>query len=210
MIQTPIPLALILALLLSASAIAQTTEPANNIDLSVVPPDKFTGEPYVLAGKRVVFTSWFYVRPGGYAWKLKDGENVTVTRKKVVGPWEANFERKWDVPVGVRLVSQRPRREGPMTRAERAWEEQGMGIRQVLRDGEKFRAWGGVEDKQGRVHMAHYESSDGRKWTRPNLGMVEYEGSKENNLLPDFPGALFIDPAAPAEERYKSVGGEVE
>src|SRR5687768_932753 len=108
--QIRIAMALVVGLLVNVGDVARAgeppaTEPANNIDLSVVPPDKFTGEPYVLAGKRVVFTSWFYVRPGGYAWKLKDGENVTVTRKKVVGPWEANFERKWDVPLGVRLAA---------------------------------------------------------------------------------------------------------
>jgi hypothetical protein len=211
-----IALALMLGMLVDAGAPVRAGEPpattgqANDIDLSVVPPDRFTGEPYVLAGKRIVFTTWYYVRPGGYAWKLKDGENVTVTRKKAVGPSEAHFERKWDVPVGVRLVAQRPRREGPVVKSEQPWDEQGIGIRQVLKDGEKYRAWGGVEDKQGRVHTAYYESADGREWTRPSLGMVEYDGSKENNLLADFPGTVFIDPSAPAAERYKSVGGEVE
>ena len=202
---------ILLGTLLVFAAVARAGEPpANDIDLSVVPPDKFTGEPYTLAGKRLVFTNWFYVRPGGYAWKHKDGENVTVTRKRAVGAWEADYERKWDMPIGVRLVAQRPQRHGQVLPSRVAWDEQGQGIRQVLKDGDKYRAWGGVEDKQGRVHMAYYESSDGLNWTRPNLGLVEYEGSKENNRVPEFPGSVFIDPTAPAEERYKSVGGEVE
>lgn len=37
-----------------------------------------TGEPYELAGNRIVFTNWFYVRPGGFGWFNARGENVTV------------------------------------------------------------------------------------------------------------------------------------
>src|SRR4051794_35935697 len=76
-------------------ATAPATGRANDIDLSVVPPERFTGEPYTLAGKRVVFTSWYYVRPGGYAWKDDAGENVTASRARAVGPREAHYERKW-------------------------------------------------------------------------------------------------------------------
>ena len=54
---------------------------------------------------RIVFTSWYYVRPGGYAWKDDKGEVVSVTRTRLVGPWEAHYERKWDTPQGVRLVA---------------------------------------------------------------------------------------------------------
>ena len=37
------------------------------ISFEAVPPGTWTGEPYELAGNRLVFTSWYYVRPGGYA-----------------------------------------------------------------------------------------------------------------------------------------------
>jgi hypothetical protein len=87
---------------------------------------------------------------------------------------------------------------------------QGISIRQVLKDGEKYRAWGGVEDKDGKTHTAYYESADGLHWERPRLGLVEYAGSKDNNLIENFPGSVFIDRTAPPTERYKSVGGEVE
>ena len=183
---------------------------ANDVDLGVIPPDKFTGEPYVLAGKRIVFTSWYYVRPGGYAWKDEKGENVSVTRARAVGPWEAHFERKWDAPHGIRIVAQRPQRYGPVVASEKPWEAKALGIKQLLKDGDKYRAWGGVEDNDGKVHIAYYESSDGMNWSRPSLGLIEYAGSKDNNLVDDFPGDVFIDPAAPPQERYKSVGGEVD
>ena len=47
-------------------------------------------------------------------------------------------------------------------------------------------------------------SDDGIHWTKPKLGKFEFNGSKENNIIP---GGLFpmIDnrPGVPAEERYK-------
>ena len=68
----------------------------------------------------------------------------------------------------------------------------------------------------GKLRMAYAESKDGVHWTRPNLGIVEIDGSKDNNIV--FPledtegvwtqisgGNVCIDanPACPEEERYK-------
>jgi hypothetical protein len=55
----------------------------------------------------------------------------------------------------------------------------------------------------------YFESTDGGvTWTRPKLGMVEFNGSKENNL--GGPGSFrgSYDPSAPPEERFKSVSNE--
>ncbi len=38
------------------------------ISFAAVPSNAWTGEPYQLAGNRMVFTTWYYVRPGGFAW----------------------------------------------------------------------------------------------------------------------------------------------
>src|SRR5204863_4995099 len=79
-----ITIALLVALMVATAFGAETTtqptqpaQPPNDIDLSVVPPERFTGEPYVLAGTRIVFTSWYYVRPGGYAWKDDNDQAVS-------------------------------------------------------------------------------------------------------------------------------------
>ncbi|MDP7274913.1 MAG: hypothetical protein QF363_05500 [Planctomycetaceae bacterium] len=57
-------------------------------------------------------------------------------------------------------------------------------------------------------------SKDGIHWTRPLLGRVAFEGSKQNNILrqggrTSHNFAPFIDsrPGVPADERYKAVGG---
>ena len=38
------------------------------------------GEPYELTGKRIVFTTWYWVRPGEYDWV--DDQGKTVLAKK--------------------------------------------------------------------------------------------------------------------------------
>ncbi len=48
-------------------------------------------------------------------------------------------------------------------------------------------------------------SGSGVAWTRPKLGLKEHEGSRDTNLLDTQVGAVFVDPSAPAHERYKSV-----
>ncbi|MCL4195722.1 MAG: hypothetical protein KJZ87_28560, partial [Thermoguttaceae bacterium] len=50
------------------------------ITFDAVPADQWTGEPYELAGERLVFTSWYYVRPGGYAWLDAQNRGVTAAR----------------------------------------------------------------------------------------------------------------------------------
>ena len=55
------------------------------------------------------------------------------------------------------------------------------------------------------------ESRDGRTWTKPALGLVEFDGSKENNIIWDRFGnhnfMVFLDtnPKTPPEERYKAL-----
>jgi hypothetical protein len=55
------------------------------------------------------------------------------------------------------------------------------------------------------------ESADGVRWTRPELGLFEFDGSKKNNIVWDGPGAHnftpFRDtnPSCPPEARYKAL-----
>jgi hypothetical protein len=209
MLQSAILLPLMMTLSTSTAQQSATTSKPD-LDLSIIPTERLTGEPYALAGKRLVFTSWYHVRPGGYAWITDRGEAVSANRKAAIGPWGASYVRKPDTPQGVRLVAERPLRYGPVLQPDsnNPWEARGLTINQVLKDGDKYRAWGWTEDATGKRFDAYYESKDGLHWTRPVLKMVDYNGSRENNLVDFFPGSVFIDPTAPAEERYKCVAGD--
>ncbi len=89
----------------------------------------------------------------------------------------------------------------------------------VFRDGDKFRMYyrGSNYDWKRRKSenqvVCYAESVDAKHWTRPKLGLVESQGSKQNNIIWDGVGdhdfAPFKDenPACKPDERYKALGG---
>ncbi len=74
----------------------------------------------------------------------------------------------------------------------------------VLDDGGKLRMWYICRDKANKANVAYAESGDGTHWTKPNLGIVKYEGSTSNNLvgLTSLEGVVCRDPHGPPEARY--------
>ncbi len=58
--------------------------------------------------------------------------------------------------------------------------------------------------------MCYAESDDGFRWTKPELGLFEFEGSKNNNICLVGPyasqGSVFIDANPAGGDRYKKLG----
>ena len=91
----------------------------------------------------------------------------------------------------------------------------------IIRDGELFRMYtrdgrGAKFDGDDTEVTRYCESIDGIHWTKPNLGLVELDGSKENNvILKEAPFchnfAPFIDesPNRLKESRFKALAGTV-
>jgi hypothetical protein len=170
------------------------------------------GEPYELAGKRLAFLNWHYIRSGSFGWYDKWGQKVGLT--SAAPPAEAHLRRS-DSPHGIRLVAQHAEHIGPLFQAEHPWEQEpdgagGVALTTVLKDGGMYRGWGAPfttsGNPPGQQNFMYYESSDGLSWKRPNLGIVEFRGNKNNNIVNIFEtdgGTIFIDPSAPAAERYK-------
>ncbi|MCX7597715.1 MAG: hypothetical protein N2512_02445 [Armatimonadetes bacterium] len=73
---------------------------------------------------------------------------------------------------------------------------------------------GGQITQIGPPVVCYAESDDGITWRKPRLGIVEFQGSRENNIVWAGPGAgefaVFKDdnPAAPADGRYKMIVAE--
>lgn len=97
-----------------------------------------------------------------------------------------------------------------------AWAVQFYGS--IIREGDTYRLWYCAASDLApsgsdvpRWRPAYAESKDGIHWTKPNLGLVEHNGSKANNLVPiDPPELSFLnlkvlhDPDDPdPERRYK-------
>ena len=111
------------------------------------------------------------------------------------------------------------------------WEGNTCAYHVVDRDGDLYRMWyrgSHYEVKTRKMRhdeevACYAESEDGIHWTRPELGLVEFEGSKRNNIFwtqkmtrhepgvlpPDMPPIPFRDsnPAAHESERFKAMSG---
>ena len=117
-----------------------------------------------------------------------------------------------DPPVGVKLSVQQARRADIFFRSEKPWEQVRMVYPCVLLDNGLYRMWfwtWGEGEARARFN-GYAESRDGFHWERPELGLVEYEGSSANNLLSRHDyfeiNSVFADPNGAAVERYKAIG----
>lgn len=55
--------------------------------------------------------------------------------------------------------------------------------------------------------LQYLTSTDGIRWEKPDLGLIEWKGRKHNNLVSLECGHVFKDPKAPANARYKMLAG---
>ena len=107
------------------------------------------------------------------------------------------------------------------------WEGNSSGYHSVFQDGDRYclyhrgaRHQRPDEKTPPRIVACYAESDDGIHWRKPDLGLVEFNGSKQNNIILDSGPrddiampldaghqAFFRDenPDAPAESRYKAL-----
>lgn len=124
---------------------------------------------------------------------------------------------------GAALKMHEPRPAGVAVRFDRPWEGAFCGYVTVLKDGDLFRMYYRGLPKAGRDGSGdevtcYAESRDGIAWSKPNLGLFEVRGTRENNvILADQPPfshnfSPFLDtrPGVPSEERYKALAGTSE
>jgi hypothetical protein len=89
----------------------------------------------------------------------------------------------------------------------------------IIKDGDIYRAYyrgmPGVAPGNNRELTCYAESRDGITWKKPDLGIHEINGSKNNNVIlvdkeltHNFSPFLDTNPDAAKEERYKSVAGK--
>jgi len=100
---------------------------------------------------------------------------------------------------GATLAVNSPEQREIVIRADQPWEQLMISLFLTVRDeGDKLRMWYVCRDLRNRPNLAYAESNDGINWTKPNLGIVEYEGSTENNLVGvhSLEGVVFRDPQA--------------
>lgn len=128
---------------------------------------------------------------------------------------------------GARQVLHHPAPQEIAITCDEPWEGNATNYVTVLRDDELYRMYyRGVQVDYTResVTSPHAEvtclavSADGIHWVKPRLGLFEFEGSRDNNIVwmdnettkhvtHNFTPFKDTNPECPAEARYKAIGG---
>ncbi|MBM3466158.1 MAG: hypothetical protein FJX76_29065, partial [Armatimonadetes bacterium] len=132
------------------------------------------------------------------------------------------------VPRGIGLAVHPAERSAPILTCTEPWEHANGGPT-IIRDGGLYRMWyhaippdfwdparGGTltwGPDYGGV-LCYAESDDGLAWRKPKLGLYRWQGRDDTNIVfgrelagpPGLHGiSVFLDPSAPAHERYKAL-----
>jgi hypothetical protein len=120
--------------------------------------------------------------------------------------------------VDLRLHSPTPREV--VLVCDAPWEGSGCGYETVFRDGAVIRMYyiaadltnaDGTKLASRPIYACYAESQDGIRWRRPELGLFEFNGSKQNNIvwsgpnLDNFTPFKDSNPDCRPDERYKAV-----
>ena len=112
---------------------------------------------------------------------------------------------------GVELRVNRPEGREIVLESETPWESYRVLVTSVVdtRDGLRMYYGALAYDEADRPYLNRCmaESEDGKSWTRPVLGLHEFAGNKENNIVaPCISGAPHYDPEAPLGEPWTMIG----
>ncbi len=115
-----------------------------------------------------------------------------------------------DSSENINLVVNPPiKRPEPVFHSDKPWEAFSRGWYTIAEDEGIYKMWYAAADGDqragGKLRLCYAVSQDGLKWEKPSLGLVEYRGSKDNNILMENErlAYVFIDPHGKADERYK-------
>ena len=115
---------------------------------------------------------------------------------------------------GLELRLHSPRPAEIVLQKDKPWEDEDLYDPVVIKEGSRYRMWYRTNFNKLPWYTGYAESPDGIQWSKPELGLIDFQGSKQNNLVwrcADEVGyvlSIFKDanPKASDEERYKAIG----
>ncbi len=114
---------------------------------------------------------------------------------------------------GAELRLHPPRRAETALKFDSPWDGATAAYVTVFRDGDLFRMYYRGAPSTSKVENTCYaESRDGINWTKPKLGLFEWEGSKENNIVwmgdgtHNFTPFRDTNPDVKKDAQYKALG----
>lgn len=113
------------------------------------------------------------------------------------------ISEQWDSPIGIEIEIQQAQKSQDILEATQPWELGGIGsVKGIRRRNDHYEMYYSLDNS----YMCLAVSTDGENWTKPNLGVIEFEGSTNNNIVSDGPrttGYVFEDQAGLPSERFK-------
>jgi len=113
---------------------------------------------------------------------------------------------------GAKLRLHRPIEREVVFTCDKPWEGNWSGLVTYIQDGDLYRMYYTAGQwKRGRPSICYAESSDGIHWKRPELGLVEFQGSHKNNIILSAAGMIaFVpfkdsNPNCKPDEQYKAM-----
>jgi hypothetical protein len=162
-----------------------------------------------------------------------DPSQVSPDGWKVVEGLEKSWNRKFETnglgmkmhfaPHNIRLKPEKARKEPLPLKPDKPWEAYLDGLSMtILQEDGLLRCWYGaaLPDQTGQVSYqqeravesggrvyCYAESKDGFTWAKPNLGVQDFNGSKDNNIVAYMVvyASLFHDRQGAPDEQYKSL-----
>ncbi len=120
---------------------------------------------------------------------------------------------------GAELKPHKPEPRDVAIVCDAPWEGNTSAYYSIFQDGDVYRMYyrGSHSDKAKKMTHAqltcYAHSSDGVTWTKPSLGLFEFEGSKQNNIVwtgagtHNFTPFKDPNPACASDARYKALAG---
>ena len=100
---------------------------------------------------------------------------------------------------------------GPVLSGDQPFESGVSLYGSVIHDGSRFRMWYQPISRESTANayaVSYAESRDGIKWEKPELGIVEFQGSRRNNrvnLMGHSPSVIDVGTAVPPQRRYLGI-----
>lgn len=124
---------------------------------------------------------------------------------------------QWTAKGSFEVFTSEVEKTGPVIVADKPWEKSCLNWLTILEDNGKFRmyyeAFSDPEDDFG-SRLCYAESDDLIHWQKPELGICEFDGNRNNNIIIDAKitngmgihgHCIFIDPNSPEKARYRCV-----
>jgi hypothetical protein len=103
------------------------------------------------------------------------------------------------------------KRPGAVIESDKPWDAFKVIWLSVAEDGNLYKMWYQAFDGDqwggGKSRLCYAVSKDLLHWEKPELGIITYQGSKQNNIVVDdlVNGSVLVDPQAKPEQRYKLI-----